>query len=182
MGDLFPGVAVPAQDYGALAVAVAEGAKGLGLQPVPVFVTKVVQLYETFNVRFGVMLVGPTGGGKTETYRALQAAMGLLRQQGHPDDNFQTVHTAVLNPKAVMMGELYGEYNLLTNEWHDGLASNLIRAAVADTSPDRQWVVFDGPVDAVWVEDMNTGGCRERGRERGREAGGHLQAPVLGAG
>ena len=71
----------------------------------------------------------------------------------------QAVHTAVLNPKAVKMGELYGEYNLMTNEWHDGLASSLIREAVGDTSQDRQWVVFDGPVDAVWVENMNTGAC-----------------------
>jgi hypothetical protein len=55
------------------------------------------------------------------------------------------------------MGELYGEYNTLTNEWHDGLASSLIRAAVAETSSDRQWVVFDGPVDAIWIENMNTG-------------------------
>lgn len=70
----------------------------------------------------------------------------------------QAVHTAVLNPKAIKMGELYGEYNLLTNEWHDGLASCLIRAAVAEEGEDRHWVVFDGPVDAVWVENMNTGG------------------------
>jgi dynein heavy chain len=56
------------------------------------------------------------------------------------------------------MGELYGEYNLLTNEWTDGLASTIVRAAVADTSLDRKWVVFDGPVDAVWIENMNTGG------------------------
>jgi dynein heavy chain len=55
------------------------------------------------------------------------------------------------------MGELYGEYNLLTNEWTDGLASSIIRTAVADTTLDRKWVVFDGPVDAVWIENMNTG-------------------------
>lgn len=33
---------------------------------------QVIQLYDTMDVRFGVMLVGPTGGGKTECYRTLQ--------------------------------------------------------------------------------------------------------------
>lgn len=55
------------------------------------------------------------------------------------------------------MGELYGEYNLLTNEWADGLGSTLIRNAVNDSTQDKKWVVFDGPVDAIWIENMNTG-------------------------
>jgi len=71
----------------------------------------------------------------------------------------QVTHTYPFNPKCITMGELYGQYNNLTGEWQDGLGSTLIRSAVADTSPDKKWVVFDGPIDTMWIENMNTGGC-----------------------
>ena len=61
-----------------------------GLQLPHSYVTKVIQLYDTMNVRFGVMLVGPTGGGKSECYRTLQGATTRLRaQMNHKDVNFQ---------------------------------------------------------------------------------------------
>ena len=41
-------------------------------------------------------------------------------------------------------------------EWADGLASKIMRLASQETSEDRTWVVFDGPVDALWIENMNT--------------------------
>ena len=44
----------------------------MGLQAVDSFVAKCIQLYETTLVRHGLMLVGPTMGGKTACYRALQ--------------------------------------------------------------------------------------------------------------
>ena len=44
--------------------------------------------------------------------------------------DYRTVKTKVLNPKAVSMGELYGEFNQLTMEWKDGLLATAVREAV----------------------------------------------------
>lgn len=45
----------------------------------------------------------------------------------------------MLNPKCVTMGELYGEFSELTQEWHDGLASTIMRRAVADEGEHRRY-------------------------------------------
>lgn len=88
----------------------------------------------------------------------LQGAMDYLHEQNQGNEAFQTVVSYTLNPKVVSIGELFGEYDALTNEWKDGLASSLIRSAVNDATPVHKWVVFDGPVDALWIENMNTVG------------------------
>merc|ERR1719487_2568313 len=54
------------------------------------------------------------------------------------------------------MEELYGSFNENTGEWKDGLVAILVREAVSDTSDNKKWVNFDGPVDALWIENMNT--------------------------
>ena len=61
-----------------------------------------------------------------------------------------------LNPKSITMNELYGSFNLNTGEWTDGLIAILVREAVSDNSDNKKWVNFDGPVDAIWIENMNT--------------------------
>ena len=52
--------------------------RDLGLQYWPHQVEKVRQLYNQVMVRHGVMLIGPTGGGKTTTRNILQRALVLL--------------------------------------------------------------------------------------------------------
>jgi len=155
--DLFPKVEIPPVDYGDLHQAILHSLEQMNMQKVDKFVTKVIQLFETFNVRFGVMLVGQTGSGKTTCYEALQKALTYLKQEKNSTDpRHQVVHTYVLNPKSISMGELFGEVHPLTKEWNDGLASSIMRAAANDETPDKKWVVFDGPVDALWIENMNT--------------------------
>eukprot|EP01083_Nonionella_stella_P245320 852816_1 len=157
VSDLFPSVEIPDNDYGELQDIIVKCILKRNLQPEPCFITKIIQLFDTFDVRFGVMLVGPTGGGKTEIYNILSDAMTYLRKDlKHKDPRFQKVHLHILNPKSISMGELYGEMNLLTQEWTDGLASCIMRESIRDTSDDRHWVVFDGPVDTLWIESMNT--------------------------
>lgn len=36
-----------------------------------------------------------------------------------------------MNPKALSLGELYGEYDLSSNEWTDGILSSVMRTACA---------------------------------------------------
>ena len=61
-----------------------------------------------------------------------------------------------INPKALSLGELYGEFDLSTNEWTDGVLSSVMRQTCADEKPDQKWLVFDGPVDTLWIESMNS--------------------------
>ena len=48
----------------------------MGLEKWPDQIQKVIQLNEQLAVRHGVMLVGPSGGGKTTVRTVLQRALG----------------------------------------------------------------------------------------------------------
>ncbi|XP_051578639.1 dynein axonemal heavy chain 2 [Myxocyprinus asiaticus] len=152
--DLFPAVETPTIDYGKLKEAIEAELRRSGLQVTPFTMTKVIQLYETKTSRHSVMIVGKTGSGKTVTWRTLQNALSTLHRNG--ELGYSLIHECPLNPKAVSLGELYGEYNLATNEWTDGILSSLMRASCADEKPDEKWIVFDGPVDTLWIESMNS--------------------------
>ncbi|KAI5076359.1 hypothetical protein GOP47_0008424 [Adiantum capillus-veneris] len=152
--DLFPGVQPPQISYDDLLKALSSVCSELNIQPVEAFTTKVIQLYETTLVRHGLMLVGPTGGGKTMCYRSLAMAMTLLNTEG--STTYQKVKTVCLNPKSITMGQLYGDFDENTHEWTDGVLACYMRELAEEPSPDKKWLMFDGPVDAIWIENMNT--------------------------
>ena len=174
--DLFPNVELPSPDYGPLIPSIRTVCDRRELQQYTPFVNAVVQLYETVMVRHGLMVVGETLSGKTMIFHCLADAMSDINGQrakrkdkfvaagGEPEAFIDNVDPAMamrtvihtMNPKAILQGQLYGSFDENTHEWSDGILAVLYRTCARDDAPNRHWLLFDGPVDAVWIENMNT--------------------------
>ena len=110
ISDLFPGKNRPNLDYGALMKTMKIEIKKAGLQGTKFFIAKIVQLYEMIVVRHGLMLVGPTGGGKSSNLHVLENTLGSLKKQGIVGFAYENVKILQLNPKSITMGQMYGAY------------------------------------------------------------------------
>ena len=156
LGDLFPGVTPQDTGLEELRAATVDELQAAQLQVNEHIITKCLHLWDTLHTRHGVMVVGRTASGKTVTWRTLAGALKRLKEAG-VEGPYEVVKESLLNPKSVTMDELYGNYNQATREWKDGILSDLMRQICRDvTDPSYKWLVFDGPVDTLWIESMNT--------------------------
>jgi dynein heavy chain len=174
---------------------VRECASEFGLQPHEVYVQKVQQVVENLGVRHSIMAVGAAGSGKSTILATAAATIQRLHSLTIRAGTTGRVEWVTINPKAMPVGEMYGQFNRLTDEWSDGVLSTVFRdmannpsgqdslgenghsgngssklfkvkggeakasgnSSVPSPTPlAYRWIVFDGPVDAVWVENMNT--------------------------
>ena len=63
----------------------------------------------------------------------------------------------LMNPKDRSVIELYGILDPNTRDWTDGLLSSIFRLINKPTDRnERKYILFDGDVDALWVENMNS--------------------------
>ncbi|XP_053593796.1 dynein axonemal heavy chain 3 [Microplitis demolitor] len=154
--DLFPGVQLPQPDRNELIELLKIHLDKKNLQGTSWYIDKIIQIYEMILVRHGLMIVGDTLGGKTEAYKILADALGDLSMNKRSNiKEFKTIYR-VINPKAISIGLLYGNFDPVSHEWKDGVIANTFREYAQSLSFERKWIIFDGPVDAVWIENMNT--------------------------
>ncbi|KAF4532840.1 hypothetical protein B566_EDAN014797 [Ephemera danica] len=156
LSDCFPDLKPLAADRADLEAAVKREIEAKGLQCSPWYFKKVMQLYEILHVQHGVMLVGSPLGGKTSAYQVLATALTEVANNTESKLKEHKVVCKVINPKAITSGQLYGCFDPATYEWSDGILANTFREYASSSTPDRKWIVFDGPVDSSWVDNMNT--------------------------
>lgn len=149
--DLFPTTEALESDLASLDSEIKAVAIKNNLQPTPNFVKKCIQLYETMNVRHALMIVGKPGMGKSKVIFTLKYAMSNLpKEQG-----FNKVETITLNPKSILQRQLYGYFDS-TQEWKKGLLQVKMTDLCEKEKEIFKWLIFDGPVDTLWIENMNS--------------------------
>lgn len=63
---------------------------------------------------------------------------------------------AVLNPKSLSLGQIFGEFGASSHEWHDGILPIIFRKFAHSTSSERKLMIFDGSIDNSWPEHLNS--------------------------
>lgn len=151
LSDVFPGVEYKAQPPEGLQAKLMEVLSEQHLVASDVFMTKIMQLYGVLCINHGLMMVGPSGAGKTTAWSVLLEA--LRRYEGKQAMSY------VIDPKAITKDELYGFLDQTTREWTDGVFTSILRKICDNRLGEldkRQWVIFDGDVDPEWVENLNS--------------------------
>lgn len=110
-----------------------------------------LQLFSILNLHHGVMMVGPTGCGKSQAWKILLEALEM-------DDGIKG-ESYVIDPKAITKDDLYGRLDSTTAEWTDGVFTQALRKVIDNhrgESSKRHWLIFDGDVDPEWAENLNS--------------------------
>ena len=146
ISDLFPGITVEKEDYADMQGAISDVANEQNFVNSEGWNLKVIQFYEQYRVRHGITLMGPSGSGKSSVINVLAKSISQLGSQ---------IKIFKMNPKAITATQMFGRLDVTTNDWTDGIFSALWRRGCKSTK-GVTWIMCDGPVDALWIENLNT--------------------------
>jgi len=149
--DLFPKVTeTPEMSYKSLEDTVVKIAEKERLTQKDTWMLKIIQLYEISLVRHGFMLVGPSLCGKSRIMQTLTQAMTEDKEQASPHK------LVVMNPKAITDAQMYGVKDASSDEWTPGVFASIWQQKNNRALKYSTWIVCDGPIDAIWIENLNT--------------------------
>lgn len=128
------------------------------LQPNSYIVDKIVEVYNMLSMRNGIIIVGDSMSGKTTVWQTLAETLKDLRANPVNSIVEYEVTYRVINPKAITIGQLFGEMDASNGDWCDGVLGKTFRemVSIAISAKSRSWIVLDGPVDVSWIERIHT--------------------------
>jgi hypothetical protein len=110
------------------------------------WVDRIVMFADQWDVRHGLCVMGPPASGKSMLLSTISAVVSKLRS---PSKLYR------VNPKALTSSQLFGSFDPKTGDWSDGVLVSLWRRA-GRRKTDHNAIVLDGPVDSVWIENLNS--------------------------
>ena len=113
------------------------------------FTKKIIEVFETSEVRHGYMLLGLSATGKSTILQLLTETLSEI------PDRIQ-YRIVKMNPKAITDQEMYGVKSEISDDWIPGVFSTLWQKCNDRKSKFNIWLTCDGPVDTIWIESLNT--------------------------
>ena len=145
--DIFPNVKISEFEYEELKKALTQAFAEHKLIFNNIQLKKALEVYEQLRQRMGVVVVGPSGSGKSVLWKMLKEA---LIKTG------KMIKTYVMNPKAIPRHQLLGHIDVDTREWTDGVLTAASREVIKEPTEVQSWIVCDGDIDPEWVESLNS--------------------------
>jgi dynein heavy chain 2, cytosolic len=145
--DIFPNVRITEFEYDELKKALTEAFAEHKLVFNDLQLKKALEIYEQLRQRMGVVVVGPSGSGKSVLWKMLKEALVKTGKM---------VKTYVMNPKAIARHQLLGHIDVDTREWTDGVLTAASRNVIKESVEVQSWIVCDGDIDPEWVESLNS--------------------------
>ena len=139
----------PSNDYEDFKTFLSEIAKVKGYAATESWLLKCMQIYEIQKLNHGFMLVGSSCSGKTVSFSCFLEALS----------RFTTVQNECyrIDAKVLNKHSIFGELDYATREWKDGIVTAILRQASNNNKINKRiWIIFDGDIDPIWVENLNS--------------------------
>ena len=154
--DLFPGLDLPSVSYEVLIEALTKHWHSNNLEVDEKQVHKILQFYETMKVRFGIMIVGEAMSGKTVIYNSLFGALNYLNSKKFSLTSTPELKNLDLILRVFLLTSYMENFLILLKNGLTVLLLTSSETLIILRINNMMWIIFDGPVDAGWIENMNT--------------------------
>ncbi|XP_015173622.1 PREDICTED: dynein heavy chain 7, axonemal-like [Polistes dominula] len=152
--SIFPNTKLPSLNYNKILIALENVCESRSLDFHEILKLKCLQMFELMHVQHALILVGGPLTGKTEMLHVMADTFTLLHKW--KDDNGAKITLEMINPGIINSNQLFGQYNKELNLWEDGLCTKIFRTFAASNSSDKKWLIFDGSLSDIWVENLYT--------------------------